>query len=438
MGKFINTTYQNAVDSITNMNKDLISNPFYLFNNNKPTKVTYYNICLDKSTLDPGSELAYTNIGDKSPLRFNVVHDMYIYQFPRIEVNLENGDFGQESSPIEGESYILPNTIKPMEGDYFEVEHIKDRKWLFRINSVDLDTLDNDNNVWKISWSLDRGDNREILKNVVNDFEYVISPEGTNTKAVVELSDYQFALELDNFTSSLREYFKDLFYDEHVQTFTYKWYNESIMVDPFSIEFIQRNDLLSDSENQYWYVKQQVVLPKTFAIDYNRSIFMAFEKHDKDCIMNYQYQSQADYIDDAISIFATRYEPYFALNYKTYYFDTNTPTTPKGIIPVLSEDLILHIATGELYTKEDDEKKLYLNTIIKWFKNDKITKEDICHIKCIDLNTTEEIYYHLLFLIFVLDQYTKQLLNKENYYSDAQDYNNYTQKCPCKNVEEKK
>ena len=438
MGKFINTTYQNAVDSITNMNKDLISNPFYLFNNNKPTKVTYYNICLDKSTLDPGSELAYTNIGDKSPLRFNVIHDMYIYQFPRIEVNLENGDFGQESSSIEGESYILPNTIKPMEGDYFEVEHIKDRKWLFRINSVDLDTLDNDNNVWKINWSLDRGDNREILKNVVNNFEYIISPEGTNTKAVVELSDYQFALELDNFTSSLREYFKDLFYDEHVQTFTYKWYNESTMVDPFSIEFIQRNDLLSDSENQYWYVKQQVVLPKTFAIDYNRSIFMAFEKHDKDCIMNYQYQSQADYIDDAISIFATRYEPYFALNYKTYYFDTNTPTTPKGIIPVLSEDFILHIATGELYTKEDDEKKLYLNTIIKWFKNDKITKEDICHIKCIDLNTTEEIYYHLLFLIFVLDQYTKQLLSKENYYSDAQDYNNYTQKCPCKNVDEKK
>lgn len=438
MGKFINTTYQNAVDSITNMNKDLISNPFYLFNNNKPTKVTYYNICLDKSTLDPGSELAYTNIGDKSPLRFNVIHDMYIYQFPRIEVNLENGDFGQESSPIEGESYIIPNTIKPMEGDYFEVEHIKDRKWLFRINSVDLDTLDNDNNVWKINWSLDRGDNREILKNVVNNFEYIISPEGTNTKAVIELSDYQFALELDNFTSSLREYFKDLFYDEHVQTFTYKWYNESTMVDPFSIEFIQRNDLLSDSENQYWYVKQQVILPKTFAIDYNRSIFMAFEKHDKDCIMNYQYQSQADYIDDAISIFATRYEPYFALNYKTYYFDTNTPTTPKGIIPVLSEDFILHIATGELYTKEDDEKKLYLNTIIKWFKNDKITKEDLCHIKCIDLNTTEEIYYHLLFLIFVLDQYIKQLLSKENYYSDAQDYNNYTQKCPCKNVDEKK
>lgn len=438
MGKFINTTYQNTIDSITDMNKDLISNPFYLFNNSKPIKVTYYNICLDKSTLDPGSELAYTNIGDKSPLRFNVIHDMYIFQFPRIEVNLENGDFGQESSPIEGESYILPNTIKPMEGDYFEVEHIKDRKWLFRVNNVDLDTLENDNNVWKISWSLDRGDDREILKNVVNDFEYVISPEGTNTKSVVELSDYQLALKLDNFTSNLRDYFKDLFYDEHVQTFTYKWYNDSTMVDPFSVEFIKRNNLLSDSDNQYWYVKQQVVLPKTFAIDYDRSIFRAFETKNKDCIMNFQYQSQADYIDDAISIFATRYEPYFALNYKTFYFDTNTPTTPKGIIPILSEDLILHIATGELYIKDEDESKLYLNTIIKWFKGDKITEDDICKVKFIDLNTTEEIYYHLLFLIFVFDDYTKQLLSQQNYYSDAQDYNNFSQKCPCLDHDQKK
>lgn len=436
MGKFINTTYQNAVDSIVDMNKDLISNPFYLFNSNKPVKVTYYNICLEKSTLDPGSELAYTNIGDKSPLRFNAIHDMYIFQFPKIEVNLENGDFGQESSSIEGESYILPNTIKPIEGDYFEVDHIKDRKWLFRVNSVDLDTLENDNNAWKINWSLDRGDNRDILKNVVNNYEYVITPEGTNSKALVELSDYELAKKLDEFTSSLREYFKDLFYDEHVQTFTYRWYNDSIMVDPFSIEFIKRNNLLSDDDNQYWYVKQQVVLPRTFSIDYDRSIFRAFETKNKDCISNFQYQSQADFIDDAISIFATRYEPYFALNYKTFYFDTNTPTTPKGIIPVLSEDLIYRIANAELYSSDDNENILYLNIIIKWFSGQMIDEKDICKVKHIDLNTTEEMYYHLLFLIYVFDDYTRQLLSKSNYYKDAQDYNNQTQDCPCKSVEQ--
>lgn len=410
MGKFINTTYQNTVDNLVDMNKDLTNNPFYLFNNQKPTKVTYYNINKEKSTLDPGSELAYTNIGDQSPLRFNIVHDFYIFQFPRIELNLEQGEFGQEGSPIEGESYILPNTITPTEGDYFEVEHIRDRKWLFRVTDVNRDTLENGNNVWKINWNLDRGGNEEIKKNIVDEYEYVITPEGTNTKSIVKLTKFDLAQKIDNLTSSLRNYFKDLFYDSRVQTFMYKWYNESNMIDPFSIEFIKRNDILSDDTNGYWFVKQQVSLPATFAIDYDKSIFRVFETRNKDKIKTCQYQSQADYIDDDVSIFSTRYEPYFALNYKTYYFDTNTPMKPKGIIPIVSEEFIDHIASGEAYNAEDTNQ-LYLNIIIKWFNGGKITEDDLKYIDCIDMSTTEELYYRLLFLIFVLDRYTESLLN---------------------------
>ena len=410
MGKFINTTYQNTVDNLVDMNKDLTNNPFYLFNNQKPTKVTYYNINKEKSTLDPGSELAYTNIGDQSPLRFNIVHDFYIFQFPRIELNLEQGEFGQEGSPIEGESYILPNTITPTEGDYFEVEHIRDRKWLFRVTDVNRDTLENGNNVWKINWNLDRGGNEDIKKNIVDEYEYVITPEGTNTKSIVKLTKFDLAQKIDNLTSSLRDYFKDLFYDSRVQTFMYKWYNESNMIDPFSIEFIKRNDILSDDTNGYWFVKQQVSLPATFAIDYDKSIFRVFEMRNKDKIKTCQYQSQADYIDDDVSIFSTRYEPYFALNYKTYYFDTNTPMKPKGIIPIVSEEFIDHIASGEAYNAEDTNQ-LYLNIIIKWFNGGKITEDDLKYVDCIDMSTTEELYYQLLFLIFVLDRYTESLLN---------------------------
>ncbi len=410
MGKFINTTYQNTVDNIVDLNKDLVSNPFYLFNNQKPTKVTYYNICLEKSTLDPGSELAYTNIGDMSPLRFNEIHDFYIYQFNRIELSLENGDFGQEGTPIEGDSYILPNTIKPMEGDYFEVTHIGDRNWLFRVNDVQRDTLDNGNNVWKISWSLDRGGNEQIKKNVVDDYKYVITSEGSNTKSIVQLTKYELAAKIEEITSSLRSYFKDLFYSDKVQTFIYKWATDSNMVDPFAIEFIKRNKLLTDSENGYWFIKQQAVLPATFSIDYDKSIYRIFETRNKDGILTCQYQSQAEFIDDAVSIFATRYEPYFALNYKTYYFDTNTPFTPMDIIPIISEDLVLRISTGELYTIEDTNQ-LYLNIIIKWFNHANITEKDLETVSCIDMKTTHEIYYHILFVIFVLDSYVKQLLS---------------------------
>jgi hypothetical protein len=182
------------------------------------------------------------------------------------------------------------------------------------------------------------------------------------------------------------------------------------MVDPFAIEFIKRNKLLTDSENGYWFIKQQVVLPATFSIDYDKSIYRIFETRNKDGILTCQYQSQAEFIDDAVSIFATRYEPYFALNYKTYYFDTNTPFTPMDIIPIISEDLVLRISTGELYTIEDTNQ-LYLNIIIKWFNHANITEKDLETVSCIDMKTTQEIYYHILFVIFVLDSYVKQLLS---------------------------
>lgn len=410
MGKFINTTYQDTVDNLVDMNKNLIDNPFYLFNNQKPTKVTYYNINIEKSTLDPGSELSYTNIGDKSSLRYNVINDFYIFQFPRIELNLEQGDFGQEGSPIEGESYIIPNTIHPYDGDYFEVSHIKDRNWLFRVNNVDRDTLENGNNVWKISWSLDRGGNKDIKKDVVNTYEYVISTEGTNTKAVVEDTKYQLARKTDSIATSLRSYFKDLFYSERVQTFIYKWYNDSNMVDPFSIEFIKRNNLLSDSENQYWYVKQQVILPATFAIDYDKSIFRAFELKDK-CINKYRYESQANYIDDLATIFHNDYNPYFALNYKVVAPEGNTPINPAGIIPIMTDELVERIMSCHLYDgSEEDKSHMYLNIIIKWFNDICIDEEDLGYISSIDLTSTEEMYYMVLFLIYVIDSYTRSLL----------------------------
>jgi hypothetical protein len=297
-----------------------------------------------------------------------------------------------------------------MEGDFFEVEHIKDRKWLFRVTNVEKDTLDNDNNVWKISWNLDRGGNEEILKNVVEEYEYLITPEGSNTKAVVQMTKFKLAQKTEEMASSLRSYFKDLFYSPYVQTFIYKWYNNSNMVDPFSVEFIRRNDLLTDSDNRYWYVHQQALLPQTFAIDYDKSIFRVFETKAKNKILTCQYQSQADFIDDKVSIFSTRYEPYFALNYKTYYFTQNTPFTPKDIIPILSEDIINHIATGELFTAENTDKP-YLNVFVKWFNGAMINEKDLDCISCIDMQTTEEVYYHILFMIYVLDAYTRELLS---------------------------
>ena len=406
-GKFLNTQYFDTVDKIVEMNEDLIKNPLYLFNDKKGTRVTYYNINTEKTTLDPGSKLAYTDIGSNSPIRFNVIYGLFLYQFVKAELNLNNDEFGLESDAIQGESYILPNTIIPCDGDYFEVSHIKDSTWLFKVVDSQKDTLENGANVYKISWKLDRTSNRDILKNIVEEYKYIDVEEGTNLKAVVKLEKYEISEKLDLLSLNLSEYFSDLFYDEKVQTFIYKWYTEYNMYDPFAIEFIQRNKLLYRKDDKYIYVQQKIPLPKTFSIDYSKSIFRMFETCDLKRLASSQYSSQADIIDSPLTIFASRYEQYFALNYHVFYED-NSPLHPRQVIPILPEDLITHIIENRKYVTPEN---LYMNIFVKFFHKEDLNADDLDTIENINFNNGKEIYYTLLFLIYCVDYYTKKLLS---------------------------
>lgn len=409
MGKFISTERRDVVEGITSLTDTLLNNDFYLFNSqSKGTKVTYYNVNIDKTTLDAGGRIAYTDIGKDSPIRFNKIHNLYIYQMQRLEVALEQGEFGMESSDITGESYILPNEITPYEGDFFMIDHAG-QNWLFKVREVSNETLQTDTDAWKISWILDRTTNAEIELNVVEEYDYVEQTAGTNTKRVVLSRKVKLAEKIDNVTDNLRNYFKDLFYSEYVQTFIYKWYNEYHMYDPYAIEFILRNKLLQASGKDYTYIQHQTHTPMTFAVSYNRSIFRAFELHNIQKFRNYSYQAQANVINDPTSIFATRYENYFELCYDIIH-EPNGPFNPRGIIPIMTEEFIDRIIENRKYGDEDKDL-MYLNVIIKYFHNEEINEKDISYLDYIDITPQESLFYNLIMVIFVLDKYTEHLLN---------------------------
>ena len=185
MGKIIETTYHDTVSKITEFNSSLINNSFYTLNDKKPSIVTYYNINTEASSLDQGAKIAYNNIGSDTPLRFNRINNFIIYGFNRIELQTENDEFGLEADKITGDCIILPNTIIPYEGDYFEVEHIKDSTWLFIVTDVQQDTLENGSNAYKITYKLENVDHQQILDNVVEDFQMIENREGTNLVKIV-------------------------------------------------------------------------------------------------------------------------------------------------------------------------------------------------------------------------------------------------------------
>lgn len=411
MGKFINTQYSGAVDNITDFHKALLDQDFYQFTSNgqKPVKCTYYNVNKQESTIDPGSKLIYAEMGQESPLRFDRIKNVYIYGMPRLEVNLENGEFGMESSELTGESYILPDQFTPTDNDFFSVIHTN-KNWLFRVTDASMAMLKDGTQAWKINWELDRTTDQEILNNIAKKYTYVEATPGTVTKRIVLDDNLELAKDIDNVAESVRNYFNDLFYSDKVQTYIYKYYTESRMYDPYAIEFIIRNKLMQASGSDYVYVEHQARTNATFGITYDRSIFKAFEIRDKEKFREYYYQAQADFIDDPRSIFSTRFEQYFMLNYNVVH-EPNGPLNPRRIIPIMKEELIDRIEHEVYYDEQEDHDKLYLNIIIKYFNGKDIEPKDYSYFDSMDYTPTVELFYNLLFLIFVLDYYTSKLLN---------------------------
>ena len=212
----------------------------------------------------------------------------------------------------------------------------------------------------------------------------------------------------------MRRYFKDLFYNKQIQSFSYKWYTESNMYDPFAIEFILRNKLLvSNDMKDFMYIEHITNVLPTFAITYNHSVFACLELCDKSKLHQYHYQSQADYIDDKTTIFSLFYEPYFELNYQVVH-EPNGPFNPRGIIPIMDEELITRIEREEYFDEENEQDRqwMYLNIIIKYFNHRDISVDDLKFFDRIDYAPVERLFYDMLFLIFCMDRFIEKLLNQ--------------------------
>ena len=243
MGKIIETIYHDNVSNITSFGPAVLNNSFYMLNDKKPVICTYYNIDKLKSTLDPGSKLAYDNIGNQTPLRFNRVNNFLLYGIDRIELTTDIEEYGLEADKITGDAYILPNTIVPIEGDYFEIEHITDSSWLFIVTDVQTDTMKDGSNVYKIQYRLEYVDHDRLMQDVADDFELIESRDGTNIVHVVESTKLAKAKRLDQVAVMLKKYFNDLFYNNKVQTFTYMDLTEWRIYDQFMVEFLIRNNV---------------------------------------------------------------------------------------------------------------------------------------------------------------------------------------------------
>ena len=401
MGNFINTNYNKTIDNLVEGAKSRLNNPFYIYGDRKPTIVTYYNINHNASTLDKGSSTLYDDIGQNSSLRFNKIENFHLYGIEKINVNLDIGEYGLES-PIEGEALILPNTIVPVPGDMFIINHVIDKPYLFMVTGIGIDTLYTGANFYKISYKLTRTDMDALTSletvQTIKRFTYKAGNVGTTLTPLIESNQAELIDKIEDNIDTLLNYYMNLFYKNSVQNFILE-YQHMYLYDPYLIEFMIRNKLFALSGNNYFHVEQAVYIGDTFALEYDHSIFKDIEIKKSNMRLNSVYPVP---VDDPNSLLVDRLESYYKLSNKVMYKDYDNP------INWLDMDLLDRVINNELY---DEDSNLYYRNLLILYMNNKefdITDKIMNSIMDLEFNYTKELFYMIPILVFILKSYVNK------------------------------
>lgn len=260
--------------------EDKLNSSYTRFLDKTPTYVTYYNINTIESTVDLGFSNVEKILGSNSPIRYSEVKNLPVYGMEAIQINVDEAEEGLTGSYDNGELIILPDTIKPYPDDFFILEH-KGMDFLFRVTSVDYDTIKS-NNFYKITFTIKyvtAEESKKILDQVTNKFTCVVDNIGTEDKCIIEDEYYELLMRLKDIYREISERYKLFFYK--------KKYNAFVFIDPegqlavydrYVNMFIQKHGLLYDNESHRTIYLNNEDDDCSFLLEYDMSIYRAYEK----------------------------------------------------------------------------------------------------------------------------------------------------------------
>lgn len=402
-GKFTNTQYGDTINKLVSTISDKANNPYYKFSDKKPTTVTYYKQNKEKTTLDEASKLNYQHVGELSPIKFNKINNFILYDIGRITLDFDVTDYGLESSPINGNAIVLPNTIEPTDGDFFLINQIKEDGLLFKVDKVTPDTLDTGANLYQIEYHLELTKAKnEIEKQVVKIYNFTASNIGTDFKTLFTEEESILMEQYEALIEELIRYYSALFFDEKLQTFVFS-FNNHRMYDPYMIEFIINNKLFIFS-NEYIYVAHATALDTLFPLQYSKTIFYQLENIDHK--IDFDSYVTADKIIDPNSLFVTRLEDYYQIKYRD-------PVTFKTRFNILHNSFNEAIRNKKYLENSNCNEVKIFNFIISYFKNevDEYIGDIFDILKHMDWVQNEIAFYCIPIIIFILQKYIRYLMS---------------------------
>lgn len=427
----------NIIENITNSKiKRITDNPFYFFTNMPMTKVTFYNIDKNETTLDEVIDNTYNFIGPASGLRFDKINGVILYGIQRMELNIDMGEWGTEADPIEGDAVLPPNTFVPYVNSYFSIDYINQpgKEVLFRVTSVNIDTFPNGSNFYKINYKLE-SIGEDISPQVVKEYQYLSSNVGRGN-VLVDSETYNMMNSYSSIIENLKQAYFELFFQESTQAFVFKYgFYDYFFYDPYLVEFMIRNKIYSASDDKYIYLSQPAWPPKYFNIDYNHTIFKYVEDLKSTICYFYGYGLL---VQDPMSLLTHRLEPYYMITVRD---DDGTNLVGCPLlerIPLFDTDLVKLLGYGldkdknkickcgcdcNSVLKELPNYKKYYEILYDYFNGIPISYGLIETINDIKFVPCKELYYTIPLLIYIIQKTVSDLSNASNNDTNGLDEN---------------
>lgn len=211
--------YNNAID-IYSKNK---IGQYSKFLNTNPTFVTYYHRNMVQSRQDVGTGGIESELGPRSPIRFNKILNFPTYGIPQLNPQNVYDETGYDIELEVNDIVILPNTIKPCEGDYFIIKLPGTKEYLFRVNNFEYNTIQS-NDFYRISADIkDIGTDLEAKRmrgQVVETFLTVFDNIGTEDRCFLRQTDIDYINSIADLYHKLRNFYTNAFYIRNLNSFT--------------------------------------------------------------------------------------------------------------------------------------------------------------------------------------------------------------------------
>ena len=289
MAKILNEK-RNINDNVFEYEKRLQS-PYNRYIDKYPTYVTYYHVSNDDTTVNEGWQDSEQLLGTNSSLRFQKITDFPLYGISQIVMDINDDDHGLDAG-YEGEAIFLPHTIKPLQNDFFVIDHLSTHDvYLFRISTIEFDNIHPDN-FYKATFRLEGTDISYIDKieaQVLNNYVCISENIGTENVCIIEHERYTRINQVKKLYDDVAGTYLSIFYNERYNCLLGEKPCGKKLYDPYMIEFVNKWGLFNDKQRLNTYIFSQEIEDNRFRIKYEKSIWRFIERQDMSLMTNFYY-----------------------------------------------------------------------------------------------------------------------------------------------------